>query len=48
MPKAPVSDILVAFDGFTTGYLLQLHQGMITDTEEQAQKSWACFWNGIK
>ena len=48
MPKTPVADILVAFDGFTTGYLLQLHQGMITDTGEQAQKSWELFWNGIK
>lgn len=48
MPKSSVNDIIIAFDGFTTGYLLQLHQGLIKDTPEQAEKSWAFFWDGIK
>lgn len=48
MPKTSVNDIILAFDGFTTGYMLQLHQGLINDTPEQAQKSWDLFWDGIK
>lgn len=48
MPKSAVNDIIIAFDGFTTGYLLQLHQGIIKDTPEQAAKSWELFWDGIK
>lgn len=48
MPKSSLADIIIAFDGFTTGYLLQLHQGLIEDTPEQAQKSWDFFWDGIK
>ncbi len=48
MPKSSINDIILAFDGFTTGYLLQLHQGLINDTPEQAEKSWEIFWYGIK
>jgi len=48
MPKSSVNDIIIAFDGFTTGYLLQLHQGLIKDTPEQAETSWAFFWDGMK
>ena len=48
MPKTDLPAILLAFDSFVTGYLLQLHQGLINDSEEQAQQSWELFWNGIK
>ena len=48
MPKASTGDVIMAFDGFVIGYLLQLHQGLIKDTPEQAQKSWELFWDGIK
>lgn len=48
MPKSSINDIIIGFDGFTTGYLLQLHQGLIKDTPEQAEKSWTLFWDGIK
>lgn len=47
MPKTDPKEIIIAFDGFVTGYLMHLNQGMIQDTPEQAEKSWELFWKGI-
>lgn len=47
MPKTDPADILLAFDGFVTSYLMHLNQGLIKDTPEQAEKSWELFWQGI-
>ena len=48
MPKTEMSEILEAYNRFLTGFLFQLISGQVELTDENADKAWGFFWNGIQ
>lgn len=48
MPKMSQTVVIKAYHRFIVGYVLQLINELVDESQEAAEEAWSIFWNGIK